>query len=188
MVYVALYSGLRPSELIALRWKNVLADSIVVEEKYCRGEEGPPKSKASNAAVAVPHQVIARIHHLKTITLEIRAGNAVRRYPAVKSGEPEDRVFQSPLRGIEMSDANILRRHIKPAGRKLGMPWLNWQALRRSYATWLKLAGADPKDAQAQMRHSRVTTTLEIYQQHVPESQRRAVDKLGQLTVSGLVN
>jgi hypothetical protein len=50
------------------------------------------------------------------------------------------------------------------------------------------MAGADIKDAQAQMRHSRVTTTLEIYQQFVPESQRKVVNKLSELTATGLVN
>ena len=60
--------------------------------------------------------------------------------------------------------------------------------LRRSHATWLKLIGADVKDAQAQMRHSRVTTTLKIYQQFVPESQRRVVNKLSELMEIGLVN
>jgi integrase len=183
MVFTAVYSGLRASELIGLRWKNVLADSIMVEEKFCRGEWGPPKSQASNAAVAVPASVIQRIHRLKSVTLEIKAGNAVRRYPAVKSCGPEDLVFQSPVTGVPMRDNNILSRFIKPAGRAIGLPFVNWQALRRSYGTWLKLAGADVKDAQAQMRHSRVTTTLEIYQQFVPESQRVAVNKL-----SGLVN
>ena len=39
------------------------------------------------------------------------------------------------------------------------------------------------KDAQALMRHSRASTTLEIYQQFVPESQRRVVDKLSGLSV-----
>jgi len=75
-----------------------------------------------------------------------------------------------------------------PRHESLGMGWINWQALRRSHATWLKLAGADVKDAQAQMRHSRVTTTLEIYQQFVPESQRRVVNKLSELTGTELVN
>lgn len=46
---------------------------------------------------------------------------------------------------------------------------------------WLKLAGADVKDAQAQMRHSRASTTLDIYMQFVPESQRKVVDKLNTL-------
>ena len=77
-----------------------------------------------------------------------------------------------------MRDNNVLIRHIKPAACKLGIPWLNWLALRRSFATWLKMAGADVKDAQALMRHSRASTTLDIYQQFVPESQRSVVDSL----------
>jgi len=51
----------------------------------------------------------------------------------------------------------------------------------------LKLAGADVKDAQAQMRHARVTTTLEIYQQLIPESQRAVVNKLS-VVPTGRVN
>jgi hypothetical protein len=77
-----------------------------------------------------------------------------------------------------MRDNNILTRFIKPAGPKIGLEWVNWRCLRRSHATWLKIAGADVKDAQAQMMHSRSSTTLDIYQQFVPESQQRAVVKL----------
>jgi len=80
-----------------------------------------------------------------------------------------------------MRDNNILTRFIKPAARKLGMAFVNWRCLRTSHATWLKMAGADVKDAQAQMRHSRASTTLDIYQQFVPESQRRVVERLSQL-------
>jgi len=69
-------------------------------------------------------------------------------------------------------------RHIKPAARSLKLGFVNWRCLRTSYATWLKLHGADVKDAQALMRHSRASTTLDYYQQFVPESQRRVVDKL----------
>jgi len=188
MVYVAAYTGLRPSELVGLRWRNVHADSITIEERYCRGEWGAPKSKASNATIPVSSGVIDRIHRLKTITVEIRAGTAVRRYPAVKSCGPDDLVFASVAKGAPMRDNTILTRFIKPAARALGMGWVNWQVLRRSYATWLKLAGADVKDAQAQMRHSRATTTLEIYQQFIPESQRRVVDRLTELAGTGLVN
>jgi integrase len=75
-------------------------------------------------------------------------------------------------------DGRWLVRHIKPAGRQLGLSFVNWRCLRTSYATWLKEKRADPKDAQALMRHSRIQTTLEIYQQHIPESQRRVVDAL----------
>ena len=38
-------------------------------------------------------------------------------------------------------------------------------------------AGASPKDTQAQMRHERLSTTMDIYAQHVATSQRRAVTK-----------
>jgi len=73
-----------------------------------------------------------------------------------------------------------------PAARTMGLPWVNWRCLRTSHAVWLKLAGADVKDAQGQMRHSRASTTLDIYQQFVPESQQRVVAKLSSL--SRLVN
>ena len=98
----------------------------------------------------------------------------------MKSCGPDDLVFQSVKDGKPIRDNNILNRFIKPAARELGLPWVNWRCLRTSHATWLKLAGADVKDAQAQMRHSRASTTLDIYQQFVPESQRRVVEKLGE--------
>jgi len=60
--------------------------------------------------------------------------------------------------------------------------------LRRSFATWLKLSGADVKDAQGLMRHSRASTTLDVYQQFVPESQRKAAERLAQLGGLGSVN
>ena len=84
--------------------------------------------------------------------------------------------------GQPLRDNNILSRFIKPAARAIGLPWVNWRSLRTSHATWLKMVGADVKDAQAQMRHSRASTTLDIYQQFVPESQQRVVEKLSTLS------
>ena len=188
LVNTAVFTGLRPSELIGLRWKNLHDDSITIDERFCRGEWGVPKSDASNATIPVNREVIERIRQLTNVTVVIRAGNATRKYPAVKATGPDDLVFASVVTGVPLRDNNVLTRHLKPAARKLGMGWVNFQVLRRSHATWLKLAGADVKDAQAQMRHSRVTTTLEIYQQFIPESQRRAVNKLSELTTTGSVN
>ena len=59
-----------------------------------------------------------------------------------------------------------------------GAGWVNWQVLRRSYATWMSQAQVNVKDAQGLMRHSRASTTQDVYQQVVPESQRKAVQKL----------
>jgi integrase len=183
MSYVAVYTGLRASELTGLRWKNVHADSITIDERCIRGEWGAPKSPASNATIAVNRSVIERIHRLKTLTVDGRAGNgAVRHYRVVKSSRPDDPVFQLLSKNAPQCANNIMFKHIKPAARSLGIGWVNWLVFRRSHATWLKMAGADVKDAQAQMRHSRASTTLDIYQQFVPSSQRKAIDLLTTLT------
>jgi integrase len=178
MVYVAVFTALRVSELTALRWRNLHSQSITIEERYSRGDWDVPKSEASRATISVDSHVLERIERLKSLEVIIRAGRARRRYKVVKSAGPDDLVFQSVAKGAPMRDNNILTRHIKPAARKLGMPWVNWLVLRRSCATWLQQAGVDVKDAQGVMRHSRASTTQDVYQQLVPESQVRAVQKL----------
>jgi len=190
MIFVAVCTGFRVSELVGLRWRNVHVESssITIDERCCRGDWSAPKSDASNATVAVNRAVIERILRLKSLVVTMRAGRAIRRVAAVKSDRPEDLVFQSPLKGGPMQDSNVLVRHLKPAAKKQGIGWVNWQVLRRSFATWLKIAGADVKDAQALMRHSRASTTLDIYQQFVPESQRRVVENLGRLAEPVRVN
>jgi integrase len=183
MVYVAVYTGLRVSELAGLRWNDVHPDSITVDERYCRGDWDEPKSDASNATIAANQAVIARIHRMKALVVSVRAGRATRVYRVVKSSNPEDLVFQSVRDGVAMRDNNILVRHIKPAACTLGVGFVNWRVLRRSHATWLKMAGADLKDTQAQMRHAHMSTTADIYQQPVPEMQRRAVERLTTLVL-----
>jgi len=178
MVYVAVYTGLRVSEVIGLKWRNVHQDSITIEQRYCRGDWGAPKSEASNATIPVNRAVIVRLDRLKGLVIEVKAGHGLRKYPAVKASGPDDLVFQSVAKGAPMRDNNILVRHIKPAAVKIGMPWINWQVLRRSFAMRLKQQGADVKDAQALMRHSKASTTMDVYMQFDSESQRRVVDGL----------
>jgi integrase len=182
MVYVAIFTGLRVSELAALRWNDLGENTITIDERYCRGDWGAPKSESSNATIAVNRSVIKRVHRMKHLTVEVQAGPSVRKYPLVKSDGPEDLVFQSVRDGKPMRDNNILRRFIKPAARAIALPWVNWRSLRTSHAVWLKMAGADVKDAQGQMRHSRASTTLDVYLQFVPESQRQVIDRLSTLT------
>ena len=132
--------------------------------------------------------MIDRILRLKTLTIEVKAGNSVCRYPALKGTGDDDLVSASVMKRQPMRDNLVLTRFIKPAGRKLGVGFANWQVFRRSHATWLRMAGADLKDAQAQMRHSRASTTADVYMQFTSESQRRAVDKISELTGSRYVN
>lgn len=156
MVYTAAWTGLRVSELIGLRWRNVGSDSITVAERCCRGDWGEPKTEASAATIPVNRSVLDRLG---------------------KRGAPDALVFRTAC-GRPLRDNNVLVRHLKPAARQLGLGWVNWLVLRRSFATWLKMAGADVKDAQGLMRHARASTTLDVYQQFVPASQRRVIDGL----------
>jgi integrase len=130
------------------------------------------------AGLRVSELVGLKWEDVHTDSLTIDARGARKTFKLVRSDAPGDLVFQSLIKRGPMSDHNVLSRHIKPAAHKLGIGWVNWQVLRRSYATWLVEAGADPKAVQAQMRHSRASTTMEIYAQFVPTAQRRAVAQM----------
>jgi ATP-dependent helicase/nuclease subunit A len=176
MIFTAMYTGLRVSELVALKWEDLGYDSISIDERYCRGDWGEPKSQASNATIGVSRSVVERIHGLKLLTASVRAGTGTRKYKVVKSDGPGDLVFQSVISGSPMRDSNILVRFIKPAAKSLGFD-VNWRCFRTSYATWMVEAGANPKDVQGQMRHSKIQTTLDVYAQFVTASARRAIDR-----------
>jgi integrase len=87
--------------------------------------------------------------------------------------------------GMPYSDSNLLARHLKPAGKQIGAPWLSWHTLRRTHATLLSQSGASPKDAQAQLGHAHISTTMDIYTQPTPAHQREAVEKMSQLVTNG---
>ncbi len=61
------------------------------------------------------------------------------------------------------------------------MPWLNWHTMRRTHITLFQAVGGSLRDAQAQLGHSKMSTTLEIYTLPIPEQQRTTVEKLSVL-------
>jgi integrase len=189
MVFVSTLTGLRISELAGLRWNDVHEDSITIDERFCRGDWGRPKSNASNATIPALPQVIDRIQRLKTLKVRIGGGRGGHQtFKVVKSEAQDALVFQSVRKGAPLRDNNILSRHIEPTGKKLGMPWVNWRCLRTSFATLLKEKGVHVRDAQALMRHSRATTTIEIYQQTTDAHQRAAVNTLAGVAGSRMIN
>ena len=58
---------------------------------------------------------------------------------------------------------------------------LNCHTLRRTHITLFQLVGGSLRDAQAQLGHSKMSTTLEIYTLPIPEQQRTTVEKLSVL-------
>ena len=71
------------------------------------------------------------------------------------TSEPVQWVFEpnrtgfATCTGKPYSDTNLPARSLRPAGVKIGAPWLSWHTLRRTHATLLSQSGASPKDAQA---------------------------------------
>lgn len=160
LCHFLIHTGLRITEAAALQWRHVGRDYVTIERRWYRGEMGQPKSRCSNATISVPESAIERLR-----ALGVRG--------------PNDLVFAPPC-GRPMNERNTLIRFVRPAAIVAGYPFVTWRTFRISYAVWLRMAGADVKDAQGQMRHARASTTQNIYQQFVPAAQRRAVDRLGE--------
>ena len=58
---------------------------------------------------------------------------------------------------------------------------VNFQAFRRTFATWMQLTGATVKDVQGAMRHSSPDQTLKAYMREIPAGVRTAVDALDRM-------
>ncbi len=92
----------------------------------------------------------------------------------------EDLVFntrnQTPL-----NPKNLLRRALRPACKALRLPLISWHGFRHTHATQLAEVGESLRTAQSLLGHSDLETTLNVYTHAIPESQRRAVDKIAEV-------
>jgi integrase len=62
--------------------------------------------------------------------------------------------------GTPLNERNLSRRALKPAGEKLGIPWLSWHVFRHTHATLGEEIGMALSDRQAQMGHRDVRMTM----------------------------
>lgn len=158
MVLIGVLTGLRVGEILGLRWQDVDLDraELRVTQAVYRGYVGSPKTKGSKRTLPLPEAATLALKKLARRSL---------------SGAAESLVFAS-RKGTVLNDTNLLLRDLKPAGKQIGVPWVSWHTFRRTHATLLQLAGGSAKDAQAQLGHSQITTTLGIYTIPVPAHQR----------------
>ena len=165
IVIVSAMTGLRIGEILALRWKRIdfIRETLSVTETCFLGHFGTPKSRASRREVPLSRSAL-------------RAFKA--QYSRSTHREPDALVFATRNGGPLMS--NNLRRGLRSACARAGLPKLNWHALRHTHGTLLHGQGTPLKVAQAQLGHSHLTTTLEVYTHASVTAQREAVNLLDQ--------
>jgi integrase len=171
MIAVGIFTGLRVGEILGLRWEYVDFErkQIHVRQTVYRGTVGTPKTKRSRRSVPMPEYLYNEL---------------AAHYRRSEQRDGPELVFQT-RNGTAFSDTNVLHRVIKPAGKAIGAPWLNWHAFRRTLCTLFQEAGGSVKDAQLQLGHANAAITLEHYTVGSSEQQRLTVEKLAQLVTNG---
>jgi integrase len=94
--------------------------------------------------------------------------------------DPDDLVFATRKQAA-LNPKNLLRRELRPACIRLKLPLITWHSFRHTHATLLGEVGESLRTAQALLGHSDLETTLNVYTHAIPESQRRAVDKVAKV-------
>jgi len=170
VVMVAILSGLRIGEILALRWKRVdlLRGTMEVAETFSDGRFGSPKTRTSQ-----------RILPMSTV---LSKALATHRSKSVFT-ENEDMVFATP-KGTPLSSKNLYNRVLAPACDRIKEPRVSWHSFRHARATLLADSGESIKTVQALLGHSDIETTLNTYAHAIPASQRRAVEQVARVLFS----
>jgi len=151
-IYLAVFSGLRPSELRGLLWSNVGDGYVDVTQRADgAGRIGPVKSKAAKRRVFVPALV--------SDMLEVLRMQA--------QGDDTDLVFPTDT-GRPMILNNIRSGCWIPLLRDSGLlvdgkPKYTLYSLRHYFASKLIENGSDLKYIQEVMGHSKIEITLNVY-------------------------
>jgi integrase len=175
---VALATGLRIGELLALRWAAVDLDAATlrVERKllYVGRQliEDAPKTPAAVRTVPLLPLAVStlRAHRQRQREERLRA-------PAWPR---PDLVFPS-VHGQAQHAHAIVEVHLPRLLARAGLPRMKVHDLRRSAATlWLK-RGAPVEVVARLLGHASPSTTLAIYRSILPGEERRAVETVGDL-------
>jgi integrase len=155
LLLLGAYSGLRWGELCGLRVDRVdmlrrrIDISEILVEVNGTLSFGPPKTAKSRGRIGFP-----------PFLAELLAEH-IARYP---DSDRDRRLMFTSDEGTPLRRSNFRRRVWLPALERVGLPTAtHFHALRHATASWLIHAGANPLEVAERLRHSRVTTTLQVY-------------------------
>ena len=167
-------TGLRMSELFALKWGDVHFDrhEISVTRSIVFQVVGPCKTEASQKPIPMDD----------CLAEALQVWRAQSHYRA-----DSDWVFASVNSGGRLPywGQPIMRKIIRPVAINLGISGrLGWHTFRHTYSTLLRATGADIKVMQELLRHASARVTLDTYTQAITDKKRRAQTKVVRLLVS----
>jgi integrase len=175
---IALFTGMRQGELLALRWSDIRLNERVIYVRrsvYRRRKHGwvfsDPKSANSTRKIDVDESAIKALRHHRARQLQERLLKGDR-------WEDNDLVFPNTL-GRPVRADNFLKDWFYPLLEKSGLPKIRFHDLRHSCASLLLELGVQPKVVQELLGHSSIAITMDIYSHVMPNIQKDALDLLG---------
>jgi integrase len=166
MFAIAAMTGLRVGEVLGLQKSDLDFDRriIHVQRSAWHGQTQTVKSKASQAPVAMADA-------LATLLQE---------YLATWKANQEGFLFLN-RRGRPFNATKVVQLGLWPLLDKQKIKRAGMHAFRHCHASLLMDVGATPTVTKDQMRHSDARITLGVYGHVIGDSQRNAVDKVGEL-------
>jgi integrase len=174
-VLIALATGARRGEILALRWRNVDLDrgSLCVIESLEQTKAGlrfkAPKNEKTRA-ITLPAFAVAELRSLKREQAESLLMLGVRQSGATLVCARAD--------GEPMPPRSLTHEFLKAIRRVEDVPQVRFHDLRHSHATQLLVAGVHPKVAQERLGHSSISVTLDLYSHVTGTMQEDAAAKL----------
>jgi integrase len=161
IAWLAVLTGLRIGELLALRWRDIdlVGKGLRVRQTVYEGRFDTPKTKRSNRGVPLCPKALK-------ILLELSFG-----------ANPEALVFATE-RGTPLCRRNLLNRQLRPTAKSLGMVGVSWHWLRHVNATFLDATGAPTGTVQLLLGHSSPKTTRDHYIHSIAAETRLALEKV----------
>jgi len=175
---LALMTGMRRGELLALEWQDIDWDrrTVSVQRSVQRvGRRlivGVPKTEHSVRQVALPDSCIQALRHHRTHQLQIRL---------IMGGRYLDCHLVFPGPGGEHMEPRALTRRYERAIKRLPVPYIPFHGLRHTHATTLLKQGIHPKVVAERLGHSQIRTTMDTYSHVLPgmqEEAARAVERV----------